>query len=220
MPFVRTDDCPKNWEYKDHPGYDISLPLRTHELLVALRLGEIDGYNQSCDSRPSHFSLFQDVTPDGFGYFAGHYRGENFPCLLRYEVGIGSDPSVGAKSLNVQAAMDNFKQVISDSITALDSGSVLPNSIISKEQKIVYIVTIACRIFVEFLQIHPYANGNGHIGRFLIFAILGRYGYWPKRWPLNDRPPDPPYSTLIAQYRRGRKVDLENFVLKCILGHT
>lgn len=218
MQFVRTDDCPGEWEYKDHPDYNKALPVRTRQLLIAFRAGEIDGNEHLLDSRPSHYSLFQDVTPIGFDYFAGHYRGEDYPCLLEYEVGIASDPTVGEEPSKVSVEMDNFKRVIRDGVNALDSGTVVPNSVVSKEQKIVYIVAIACRVFVEFLRIHPYANGNGHIGRFLIFTILGRYGYWPKRWPLNDRPPDPPYSRLIAEYRRGKKTAFENFVLKCILG--
>jgi len=67
---------------------------------------------------------------------------------------------------------------------ALDGAHKLPNAHLPREQKLAYAVIFACSIFVTFLQIHPYANGNGHAARLVVWAILGRYGYWPKSWPI------------------------------------
>jgi Fic family protein len=75
---------------------------------------------------------------------------------------------------------------------------------------------LACRVFEVFLRIHPYANGNGHAARFLIWCLLSRYGYWPKGWPIEPRPPDPPYTHLISEYRNGNWEPLEEFVLKTV----
>ena len=77
-------------------------------------------------------------------------------------------------------------------------------------------VAVACAVFELFLRIHPYLNGNGHAGRFVLWAILSRYGYWPGRFRIDPRPPDPPYSELIVKYRNGVKEPLEQFVLHAL----
>ena len=48
--------------------------------------------------------------------------------------------------------------------------------------------------------------------------MLGRYGYWPVRFQLDPKPPDPPYSELIARHRGGDVEPLQVFVLKSIAG--
>jgi Fic family protein len=68
-------------------------------------------------------------------------------------------------------------------------------------------------LMVLFLEIHPYANGNGHISRFLVWFSLIKLGRPPKRWSLHTRPP---YDTEIRLYREGFPEDLEIFILKAI----
>jgi Fic family protein len=114
--------------------------------------------------------------------------------------------------------MRRLRARIDELAAALDTASQLPDAHVSKTQKVMYIVAATCSIFVEFLRIHPHANGNGHIARFIVISFLGRYELWPRQWPLDERPPDPPYSSLIKRYRDGRPDLLEQFVLKCILG--
>lgn len=214
---VHPTDCPA-WEYADHPDASTLLPERSKSLLIALRAGHINHKDACIDSRSIHRELFNDLAPSGFEYYVGHYRGEHHRCLRLYNVMIRSDSRVGVQAQYVNSAI----QILSDSIgvgmSALDSAQQAPNTVLPKEQKIAYLISFACKVFVEFLRVHPYVNGNGHIGRFIIFAILIRYGLWPKRWPLNDRPPDPPYSELIKRYRDGDCAPLEGFVMKCILG--
>jgi fido (protein-threonine AMPylation protein) len=173
----------------------------------------------SKDTRPIHLQLFRDLTPPECPEFAGHYRGEAFRCLESYEVYIRGDPLVGEPAKNVRSSMIVVAEAIDNGVAAFDTANQLPESHVPRWQKIYYLVTFACRVFVEFLRVHPYANGNGHMGRFLIWAILGRYGLWPRRWPLDKRPPDPPYSYLISQYRAGNREPLEQFVLRCVLGN-
>jgi len=76
-------------------------------------------------------------------------------------------------------------------------------------------VTFACRVLVEFLRVHPYANGNGHMGRWIVWLILAKFGYWPKKWPLDT---SPPYGRLIELHRDGDTLQLETFVLDCVAG--
>jgi Fic family protein len=113
-------------------------------------------------------------------------------------------------------AMERLAKNISDGIAALDEAGRLPNAQLSPNEKVLFAVVFACRVFETFLRVHPFANGNGHAARFLIWAILGRYGYWPTNWPIEPRPPDPPYTNLIMMHRNGNREPLERFVLQCI----
>ena len=60
-------------------------------------------------------------------------------------------------------------------------------------------VVVACRAHAWFVHIHPYANGNGHMGRLLVVAILGRYGYWLQKWTIDPNPSSVlPYIQMIG----------------------
>jgi len=84
----------------------------------------------------------------------------------------------------------------------------------SAEDLFLRTVRIAARLFCDFLTIHPYANGNGHTGRFLVWLVLGRFGYWPKKWHLHPRPnlPGYDYSKAIADARSGSPEALEEMI--------
>ncbi len=85
-----------------------------------------------------------------------------------------------------------------------------------REWKIYRSVELAAAAFVYFLEIHPYADGNGHMARMMLIVILARFDIFLARWPIDPRPPDPPYSDLIARYRNGDRTGLELFILNCI----
>lgn len=209
--------CPE-FEYDNHPDRDRILPAACIQLFSALRRSQIDTRASVIDSRPHHDQLFRDLTPPNYRHYAGHYRGEALPCLEHYAVGIQGDPRVGYQPVRVQGAMGQFAATLAAGIAALDVAYALPNAQLSPEQKLTYIVIFAARVFEEFLRIHPYANGNGHMARFIVIALLGRFGYWMKQWPIDGRPPDPPYSDLIPAYRDGDPEALEKFIFQCLLG--
>jgi fido (protein-threonine AMPylation protein) len=203
--------CPP-WEYEQHPRRS-QLGKETAALLKALRLGSIDTQSSAKDTRSIHGRLFRSLTPAGVEYYAGHYRGEAFACLKTYEVQVQSDPRVGAPAANVAGSMAQLAAAVDRGLIALDSGRVLPNAQVPPSEKLLNAVAVACQLFVHFLTVHPYANGNGHAARFCIWAVLGRYGYWPIRWSIEPRPSDPPYSECIVRYRSGDREPLERFVL-------
>jgi hypothetical protein len=105
---------------------------------------------------------------------------------------------------------------ISAAVAALDAGHALPNAVVSAETKLLHTVQVGCRFFALLGHVHPYANGNGHAARFCLWAILARYGYFPVRWPIDPRPPDPPYSQLVLSYVAGNPAPLEQHVLRCL----
>lgn len=208
--------CPA-WEYQNIPGHDGVLRAQTAAVLASLR-GTLDAKGSAKDTRPIHLSLFRNLVPAGFDYYAGHYRGEAYACLRPYEVQVPADPRVGYPPAEVAFAMAEHASLLEEGFTALDLAAQIPKAQVSDADKLLYAVAFTCRAFVQFLTVHPYANGNGHAARFCVWAILGRYGYWPRRWPVEPRPPDPPYSDLIKRYRDGDREPLEAFVLKCIVG--
>ena len=209
-------DCPQ-WDYEEVPNYTTSLKNQIQKTLVQLRSGKLETSVHVQDTRSIHEYFFDKLTPARYPYFAGHYRGENFRCLQFYRVRVKSDPRVGTLPHAVGSMMVQLEKEIREGFAALDLANKQPNAKLPVAKKILYATMFACRVLVAFLEIHPYANGNGHLGRFAIWGILGRYGYWPEQWPIDPRP-DPPYLQAIIEHRNGNPAPLEQYVLRCIVG--
>lgn len=203
-------DCP-GWEYDNHPQKKAVLPDRVAEVLRRLATGQLDTRQVALDTRPAHRHCFQQLTPDGCDYYAGHYRGEQFRCLLHYQVGVGSDPRVGCPPQGVAYWMNQLVAALGSGLTALDQDVLL-----SAKDRLHYLVVLGARAFEFFLRVHPYANGNGHAARFLVWSAFGRYGHWPKNWPVDPQPP-PPYIAAITAYRNGNKQVLESYLLSTLI---
>ena len=210
-------DCPE-WEYNTFPNASNILQIKTKEVLVKLRKGKLKAESDGVDSRNVHHHIFNNLTPRKHKYFAGHYRGEDFKCLKCYKVQAAGDPTVGVPASLVFSNIIKFSSTITVGIQSLNEAQLLPEVRVSKIDKILLTVVFSCRIFVEFLQIHPYANGNGHMARFIIWTILGKFNLWPKSWPIDPRPPHPEYIKFITEYRKGNRTLLEDYILKCVLG--
>ncbi|MGD0010194.1 MAG: hypothetical protein ABSE93_16815 [Terriglobia bacterium] len=204
-------DCPE-WEYDNHPRRRVIVPQRVSEVLTDLVTRKIDAWSVAVDTREVHRRVFRELTPAGYEYYAGHYRGEQFRCLRYYPVGVRGDPRVGAPPGSVGFLIRELNAEIRSGLRALDA-----NALLTREQKLRYIVALTCRAFVFFLTVHPYANGNGHAGRFIVWSMLGRYGHWPRRWPIDPRPPDPPYTQLITRCRDGDALPLESYLLQTLM---
>lgn len=208
---MRSRDCPA-WEYDKIPEARNIILERAGQLLLSLRTDLRECSVVAADTRKSHAHLFEKLTPAKCDYYAGHYRGESFPCLQDYRVQIASDPLVGADPANVVGEMAQLEADVLASISKLDAFVATGRSRVAN---LIQIVRVAALVFAQFLTIHPYANGNGHAGRIIVCALLGRYGFWMKHWTVEPRPLDPPYSEAIAEYRRGYVSKLEKFILEC-----
>jgi fido (protein-threonine AMPylation protein) len=207
-------DCPE-WEYSQNPSCQPHLNQVIRRLLLALREGRI-GLASALDSRQVHSDLFSALTPPVCPYYAGHYRGEDYRCLKYCQVGVQGDSRVGACPASVSAIMNDLERLIRAGVAGLDESARLPASRMPREQMVIYTVALACHVFEVFLRIHPYVNGNGHAGRFLIWCLLGRYGYWPERWTIEPRPGEPGYTQAIVDCRNGNPVPLESLVMGCL----
>jgi hypothetical protein len=204
-------DCPE-FDYEHHPDWQTILPLRVAETVADLARGRIDTRAAALDTRGVHLRLFVELAPAGHEYFAGHYRGEPFRCLRHYIVGIQTDPRVGVTPSSVASWIADINAILQSGIDALDADPALPRA-----DRLRYLIVLACRVFELYLRVHPYANGNGHAARFLVWCLLGRYGHWPRRWPIEPRPPDPPYTECIVRYRNGDRDPLEQFLASTLL---
>jgi hypothetical protein len=208
--------CP-GWEYDTIPNHQQILAARTQPVLATLRTDtQAVLVRRAKRTRPLHAIYFLDLTPSGYGYYAGHYRGENFRCLREYRVTVGNDPRVGFPPRVVPARMQRFVDDIDFSVEVCDIVNSQNQTAFTEPQKLLRTVKVVVSLFVYMLTIHPYANGNSHMGRFVLMAILARYGIFLARWPLNPRPPDPPYSDAIRAYRSGNEDALIRFVMQCI----
>lgn len=202
-------DCP-GWEYSDHPQKNNVLPERVARVMLDLRRGNLLPGEVALDTRGVHRFCFLELTPTGCEYYAGHYRGENYRCLLHYEVGVPSDPRVGCPPKQVSYRMRQLNDVIASCFVALGATPRL-----TPRDRLRYLVIVTARAFELFLTIHPFTNGNGHSGRFLVHSVLGKYGHWPLRFRV-DPQPGPPYIAAIVAHRNGDPVPLETYILSTL----
>jgi fido (protein-threonine AMPylation protein) len=211
---MHPSDCPR-WEYKNHL-YANAVGIRCEAILNDLANKQLPVDATLRDTRAVHARMFVNLTPDRCSYYAGHYRGENYRCLRHLEVVVRSDPRVGAAPARVAADLANLNaHVLATGLKALEASFALPDEKLPAEEKLFHLVVFACAALVEFLRIHPYANGNGHAGRFIVWLISVRFGYWPLKWELDT---SPPYHELLKRFRDGDPIPLQTFVLESITG--
>ena len=185
-----------SWNYNDFPNHEDILRQNNAELLKKLFSGQLNFINEVTDTRNVHRFMFMSLTSPNTTYFAGNYRGSNYPALRSYEVRIGK--SRGTLSSRVLIEMEALGREIERGFSGLDSAYQQPNSVVSKAQKLRYIVSFAAEISVKFLVIHPYADGNGHMSRFIVFAIL----YCSTMWRVKYALPFMEFTDTVCEYIR------------------
>ncbi|WP_433693270.1 Fic family protein [Paraburkholderia phenoliruptrix] len=212
-------------------------------LLAELKSGAKSPEQHLSDTRPAHRAQFSGLTAKGCEYFAGNYRGSR-GCLVGYEVTIGSDIET-THSTEVGEAMDKLHAIVnadvkriiaeaesraSKSVATSDavdgelqagageqSVGASTEEVSEEEDLFIKNLDIALEHMVNFMAIHPYANGNGHMGRFMLFCFLCLMGMWPEKWPIDKRPPEP-YDYYIKKFREGFPDPLREFVIDQIVG--
>lgn len=208
--------CPP-WEYSTVPGAAAALQVGTQAILTSIADGDYDALVEGTDTRPVHRRLFGALTPTGFEYYAGNYRGSEFACLEGYRVGVGGDPAVGADPADVAHKMAAFAETVATAVRVLDAAADPQTTALSPEDHLLASVAVAARAFHEFLTIHPYADGNGHTSRFLVVLLLMRHGYRPERWTIDPRPAVRDYGAVISEARRGHPQRLEHIILSTLI---
>lgn len=201
-------DCPR-WEYKDDSRHKDVLKTAYVGFLLRLAVGHIRAPDDVVDTRPTHRLFFQQLAPPRTPYYAGNYRGANFRCLRCNGVKVEADRRVGYVPHIVQDCIRQLGVEIAGAIDSLDRS----RSIVTAPVHVSNAVKLVCSLLNQFFLIHPYVNGNGHVGRALAWTILSRYSYRPKRLHINQ---SPSYSHLLTAYRNGQTEPLERFMLSCM----
>jgi hypothetical protein len=116
----------------------------------------------------------------------------------------------------VPMAMEYFHKDLMAGFADLDAAAANLDKPLVGGAFLVRLVQLVASALTRFLTIHPYMNGNGHMGRLLVWAALGRYNMLPVNWWLDDSPPN--YGVMLTAYRAGNRLPLERFLLKCIKG--
>jgi len=135
-------------------------------------------------------------------YYAGEFRDSDrrFPELIDYEVQIGRARGVPAaevpnelhslqtRARNAVVGPDRAMPVGSAPATPLELRSVL---------------LLAANLHGEWVRIHPFANGNGRIGRLWVIWVAARYGL-PPFIGLKPRPAGLPYAAAALASMSGQ----------------
>ena len=207
-------DC-NNWDYDDHPNRK-RITERCNKLLEILAKRPTRFSRYGVSTKRGHVFLFTGFAPPKCTELVGHYRGENFPSLKNYNVGVPQDPRVGVQAFLVTHCMQQFEVQVLSALSTLEAKlSASSKSPASPAVLLVQFVSILCSVLELFLTIHPYANGNGHTARLLLWVLMRRFGYTPLNWPLDAHPA---YDKALSDYRDGRKNPLNQFILGCIVG--
>lgn len=209
--------CP-SWEYENFENWSQTLTKRSEQVAISIGRAKPEQLEKLVkDTRPVHGPYFFELTPNGFDYYAGNYRGQDFDCLRQYEVHTAHDERVGHTAATVPIEMSNAcPELIDQAFAQLNLVWEANERLYPREWKVYRAIELAAAIFVYFLEIHPYANGNGHMGRLIVTAFLARYGIRIKTWPVHPRPPHPQYAEFIKDYRSGKRDGLEKFLLSCL----
>jgi hypothetical protein len=207
--------CPR-WEYSTDPYADPILQGRTKEVLLWVVGESRHIQSRAChDTRHVHGWCFRDLVPSSVKYYAGHYRGENFACLRYSQVGIPSNPLVGAQPTAVFFEITALADDVRAALRQLDHLHRAPDILTSRAEKLRRTIEVVAAVFSAFLVIHPYVNGNGHMGRFIAVTLMIRFGLRPQRFPVHPSP-SAPYSQVIKRYQNGDTEPLIEYFLSCL----
>lgn len=211
----RHDRC-DNWEYKTHPNIK-RLQTRSEGLVEVIRRHPRLSRRYGFDTRPAHRFLFSPFVPPKCRCLAGNYRGTSACSHLRnLRVTLGpAEPLVGSPPEKVEKEISELEARLRQLEEAFETWS---NAGAPKPPPEVAVARLVANIAIaleRFLTIHPYANGNGHCGRLLAWALFARQGFFPVGLPLDERPP---YDAALYEHRRGNRLPLQTVLLQAYLG--
>lgn len=168
------------FDYSDPQKHEL-LCVRSKTVIAELtQLSEVDT-NRIADTRPTHLFLFDGMAIPGFEACVGNYRTTGGNPVLHCEVSFGTHN--GARPNEVEQRIDELRTKIRTQFRLLKS-----HKFASEEAFLFHLAKYAARIIYDFIMIHPYCDGNGHISRYLLFAIVMPEGYTPYRWRIHPRP--------------------------------
>lgn len=133
--------------------------------------------------------------------YVGNVRDSDptFPCLIDYEVGVGTARGEWAK--DVPTALDAFIRAAGTVTSTLD-GVIPVASVPTTPAAISAVLRLCASAHGEWVRIHPFANGNGRTARVWANWLAVRYGL-PPFVRLKPRPADVLFSGAVQLSMRG-----------------
>lgn len=158
------------------------LEERSQTVLLDLRDSVETDTSKLCDTREIHKFLFKGLTKPGLEICVGNYRTDKGSKELNCEVFFGSHR--GCPPTYVAEKLEVLRTKIRSSLRLL-AGNY------RNESEVIFLANLlhaTAEILRDFILIHPYRDGNGHISRYIVCAIVIPRGYEPKRWRIHPRP--------------------------------
>jgi fido (protein-threonine AMPylation protein) len=179
--------CPT---WVEHPDDRPIIAANIAALLLALPRGSREPFSLT-QPLAWHTRIHENCTHIPLPQYVGHYRGDPLPCISTYEVVFGGAYK-GVPAAQVQSRLAPMAAALQASFDELDA-IMRERPDVSREY-LNRIVRAAARHYLEWVRIHPFADGNGRTARVLVNLLFLRY-WQPIVFP--GRPP-PERAVLIS----------------------
>lgn len=197
-----------DWDYETHPKQK-TLKGACDRLTAAIAKNPEKFNRFGFDTRPAHRFLFKPFVPKDCTCLAGTYRGSpSCPELHRLDVGVRGT-AVGTPAAFVEMAMHLLDERCKSLLAAYAARVSAPGA--DEALAFALLVDVLCDLLELFFSVHPYANGNGHMGRLLAWALFAQHGFAPRNWSVDSKQP---YGKALDAYRKGDRRPLRLFLVK------
>lgn len=157
-----------------------------------------------------HSTLFEGLSVVPAACYLGGYRGSAHPWLTDYEVVVGMHDGVPAKAVAHQVGA--LFQVLDARMADL-ARAITPDQRKSAAE-IERVAELAAWLHGEWVRIHPFANGNGRVGRLLANFVLARFRLAPA---LRLKPrPGSSYETAARASMRGEHSRMTRWIIELL----
>lgn len=175
-------------EYIHVPNHDQILLACEKNIFARLASQSNVDDHSICDTRSVHYEMFNQLIPK----FAGKYRGEPGVPYLAF---FANRTKQGMHPAFVSEFMNQLAPIIQAKISEFDQNV----STYDEYAKFHNLAALASWIISNFIGIHPYVNGNGHISRYIAAALFIPNQYVSKNWTIHHHPiSDQEYFTSMA----------------------
>ncbi|MBI9095618.1 MAG: Fic family protein [Sphaerochaeta sp.] len=162
-------------EYIQIPNHDQILLSCEKNIFIRLTTQTDVDVPSICDTRSIHYEMFNQLIPS----FAGKYRGEPG---VNYAISFAG--RCGCPYPIVLQYMDSMVPIIRTKIEEFEQNAACYD----KYAKFYNLAVLASWIVSNFISIHAYVNGNGHISRYIIAALFIPNQYCSKHWTIHHHP--------------------------------